>query len=331
MTDKNYDDFFSYNDKKHEEETRKRKERSAGPSTAHKDKLITKKGYDYSMVLVPYIHGAKGLPPIIEVAMHFRVGGTSFPCLYQNGIEETCAADQFVQHLWDKWNENEQAYGKQSNQCKQIVSLIQGVQANNRWYSPVLVVDVRDSNGDRVIEERDKWKGRVVWWDYPETIFNQLDKEIKQKGSIWNPTDPALIIASKEDARSEKTNKSYIKPTIVIDFPRDKGKYKIVKNQKQLHKLLESVPNIYDSGIFTMLSNEEISKLINDTYNKKGEEKATEFPPPETNDDNDGPFAPDTRDDEESDEGDSENVSDAANQVEELFDASVFDDDEGDE
>ncbi len=289
-----YDDYLGYDPEVMAKEAENARKGGGGDGPANK--LKAKLGLNYHMVLLPYIHGKKGMPPMVNVFMHYGIGGRSFPCLYKNGLDERCVADKLEQALWDQYHtvkEDEAAR-------KDVLSQINKVQAKSRWYSPVRVLNVTDpsKNNERVQDEYDKWVGKdYLWWDYPDGIFNDLKKAYGIYGALHNPKKPIEILFMKDYDTDEQGRKSsYPKPSVFFISKGNELAY--VKTKADVKQLLESVPSIYESKLFNVLSNDEIRGLITKNYGSKGEDKSADFPPGNSVTDEaassvaDDPFAP---------------------------------------
>lgn len=230
--------------------------------------LKAKEGFEYHLVLLPYVHGPEGHPPIIEVPMHYSFGW-GFPCLKENGIDEKCAMDDFVQDLWAEWRE----YKKQENVAgiKATLAEINKCRVSTHYYSPVRVVNVvKTADGSVAEEELKKYKDRVVWWGYSSTAWTTLTKNYKEYGDLHNPFDPAILKLEMVKAQEEGRKASYPKPTIIVKQSRDKGAFAIVHSEEELDKLIESVPPVMEAGIFEVVSNEKMSALLRQNFAKEG-------------------------------------------------------------
>jgi len=264
-----YLEFFKFN-----AEVSKSMVQQANEPKRIEGKLYTKIGYTYYLILVPYIHGTAGAPPIVEIWNHYNVGRKSFVCLLKNGIDDKCYADDYVQQLWAQWKELKEKHGKDSSECKSVVKSINNLKPKARWFSSVLVVDITDAEGKRVGEEYKTYcNGRTWWWDYPQTVQKKLMKSYTVYGSLHDLFNPVVVLATKNTKTDDKSQKQYQETDIMCV---QQGKYAI-KDQKMAVKIVENVKPVMESGIVTVLSNEEIKKLFTDIDRVTEEEM--EYPP----------------------------------------------------
>jgi hypothetical protein len=289
-------DFFGYDPSSQEKHEEQKKDGPEGPGS--KNVLRAKPGLSYHICILPYIHIDKNLQAIIEVSMHYGIGGRSFPCLYQNGLEEKCAADGYIQKLWSEYKTLRDKYGKESHQCRATLKNINDHKAKPRWWSAVKVVNVVDSEGDRVQDEYEKWATPDwVWFQFSQTVYNSLKKFYKTYGSLHNPKKPIILDFSRDYERNDKGEKSSFMKPVVMPLPM--GDLKLFDSDEELVRVVKSVPNLFESDAITVMSNDEIMDLLKSQYESKsfGSDNADvggdENSDSSTKDQQEDPFAPD--------------------------------------
>jgi len=262
-----YEAYFGFDKEAAKKELEERaKKRGDNVNNDNPNKLQPQDDLYYHIFMLPYIHGPAGVPPILEMYLHYGMG-RGFACRYKQ-FGEKCPVDWQIKLMWDKYKEYKETKGKGSTECATVLKAINKINAVTRWYSPVWVYDVTDKAGNRVDEEYNKYclEPRPIWWDFPQGIQENLTEGYGIYGSLHNPKNPIMIklIRSKEAAPG-KNQVSYTKPKIFIV----QGKYEI--DLPVVMDMIGKVVIITDANLFEVLSEEEIEERYAKYYHKKSD------------------------------------------------------------